>query len=111
MTATEQLQDQIADHREMVERKDLALKLEKNPEFKKLILEIFCEKECARFAQGSGDPALGPDEQKASLAMAQSAGHLRRWLSMTVQMGYHAEGAIKGCEDEISEIAREGGDR
>lgn len=111
MTATEQLQGQIADHREMVERKDLALKLEKNPEFKKLILESFCEKECARFAQASADPALSPDEQKASLAMAQSAGHLRRWLSMTVQMGLHAERAIKDCEEEINTIAQEGGDR
>lgn len=108
MTQTEQLQDQIADHREMVERKDLALKLEKNPEFKKLILEAFCEKECARFARSSSDPALSAEEQKMSLAMAQSAGHLQRWLSMTVQMGMQAERAIKDCEEAIVEIAQNG---
>ena len=41
MSEIETIQQQIDELQELVERKDLALKLEKNREFKKLILEIF----------------------------------------------------------------------
>jgi len=102
------LEVQITELQEAVEKKDLAFKLEKNPEFKKLILDGFCEKECARFARNSGDPSIPKEMREDSLAMAQAAGHLRRWLSVTVRMGLRAEEEIRQAREAITEMHQEG---
>lgn len=109
MTETEHIQQQIADLQELVERKDLALKLEKSREFKKLILEIFCEKECARFVRNSGDPSISPENRADALAMAQASGHLRRFLSLCVMQGYRAEHEIAQAKQALEELRAEGG--
>lgn len=108
MSETENIQAHIADLKEVVERRDLALKLEKNPDFVKLILDGFCEKECARFARNSGDPAIPKDQREDSLAMAQAAGHLRRYLSFCVRIGNQAENEIKQAEETLDELRSEG---
>lgn len=108
MTEIENIQSQIKDLKELVATKDLALKLEKNADFQKLILDEFCEKECARFARMSGDPALSKENREDALALAQAAGHLRRWLSKTVTMGLQAEGDIVDAEETIVELMTEG---
>ena len=108
MSEIETIQQQIDELQELVERKDLALKLEKNREFKKLILEIFCEKECARFARNSGDPAISPENRADSLALAQAAGHLRRFLSLCVTQGYRAEHEIVQGKAALEELRHEG---
>lgn len=97
------LEKQLEDGKLHVERKDLALKLYNNREFKKLILEEFCVNECARYAQMSADPTLSPVDQANALAIAQSAGHLRRFLSVMVQMGTYAENNRESIEQAIAE--------
>lgn len=107
MTTDEQLVQMQAHKdnlRDLVKTRDLALRLEKNREFKRLILEEFCEKECARFTRESCNPALSEEQRADSLAMAQAAGHLLRWLSMQVTMGNQAEKQIRDIDDEIAEI-------
>lgn len=108
MSQIENIQAQIEDLKEVQKRRDLALRLEKNADFKELILDGFCEKECARFARNSGDPGISPENRADSLAMAQAAGHLRRYLSVIVRMGNQAESEIKQAEETIDEIRREG---
>lgn len=107
MSDIAKLEEQITELREAVERKDLALKLEKNPEFSKLILDIFCEEECARFVRNSTDPAMPESPRRDALAMAQAAGYLRHWLSMQVVMGRRAEDEIKNIEENINELRHE----
>lgn len=99
------LEKQLEDSKEAIARRELALKLYKNPEFKKLVLDEFCVSECARYAQLSADPSLGPTERADALAMAQAAGHLRRFLSVVVTMGNQAERMLPDLENEI-EVAR-----
>lgn len=108
MTASENIEQQIAGLQELVERKELALKLEKNRDFKKLILDGFCETECARFARNSGDPSLSQEDRADSLAMAQAAGHLRRYLSLCVTQGFRAEHEIHQAKEALAELRAEG---
>ena len=108
MSDVTEIEAQIADLKELVQRKDLALRLEKVPEFKELILDGFCEKDCARFARNSGDPSIEPENRADSLAMAQAAGHLRRWLSMTVRQGLMAEQEIAEGQEALAELRAAG---
>lgn len=103
------LEKQLADSKEAIERRELALKLYKNPEFKKLILEEFCVNECARYAQSSADPALDDRSRADALNIAQAAGHLRRFLSVIIAMGNQADRLIPDLETAIEEARHEEG--
>ena len=104
------LEKQLEDSKEAIARRELALKLYKNPEFKKLVLDEFCTTECARYAQLSADPSLGPTERADALAMAQAAGHLRRFLSVVVTMGNQAERLLPDLESQIEAARQEEGE-
>ena len=104
------LERQLEEYKKVVERRDLAKKLYNNREFKKIILDDFCITECARYAQSSGDPPLTTEQRADALAMAQAAGHLRRYLSVTVQMGNSVEGQIADLEQAILEARQEEGE-
>lgn len=99
MNQVQQLEKQLDNVKNLVSKRDLAIKLYENADFRNLILEDFCVRECARYAQESADPSLKPEQRADALAMAQAAGHLRRFLSITVTMGNHAESTV----DEIRE--------
>lgn len=100
----EDLEQQIEDNKKVVAKRDLALKLSKNPEFRQLILEEFCVQECARYAQISGDPSVDASGRADALNIAQAAGHLKRWLSILVRMGHQAEQNIFDSEQELEEL-------
>lgn len=106
MSEVSDLEKQLEDSKASIDRRDQALKLYRNPEFKRLILDEFCGTECARYAQLSADPSLNQEQRADALAMAQASGHLRRFLSVIVQMGNQAEGLMDRLTDEI-QAARE----
>lgn len=106
-TAVDQLEAQLSNAKELVKRRHDAQKLAENKLFRTLILEEFCEKEAARFAHASADPALKAEERADALALAQAGGHLRRWLSMQIQMGAHAEREMGNIEAELEEARHE----
>lgn len=101
------LEKQLKDAKFLIARRDAALKLHGNREFKQLILDDFCGTECARFAQMSADPALGTNERADALAMAQASGHLKRYLSVITQMGNVSEGSIVSIEEALDEVRGE----
>lgn len=108
MTGTiEELEAHIKQLQKRVDLRDMALKLESNRDFKKLILEDFCVAECARYAQASADPQLNADQRADALALAQASGHLRRYLSVIVQMGNRAAADIVEAQEAIAEARRE----
>lgn len=107
----QELEDRRDELKTLVARREQALKLRSNREFNSLILKGFCESECAAYARQSGDPALTPTQRQDALNMSQAAGHLLRFLSVTVQKGNVAERDIEDCENAILEINQEkGGD-
>lgn len=107
MSEVSDLEKQKKDFELALEERDLALKLYKNPDFKKLILDTFCTKECARYAQESGDPALSKEQREDAMAMAQAAGHLRRFLSLKVSMGNQAERLMPELDNALVEARQE----
>jgi hypothetical protein len=103
----QQLEGQLSQAKKIVAQRDMALKLSNNREFRALILDEFCTQECARYAQASGDPALSSENRADALAMSQAAGHIRRWLSVKVQMGNSAERDIAEVEAALEEARAE----
>ena len=108
MSEISELQHQLDDAKERMERRDMAARLAQNADFKKLILEEFCVNECARYAQVSGDPMQDATARADCLAIAQAAGHLRRWLQVVHQMGSHAANNRPAIEDAIDELRASG---
>lgn len=109
MNEVTQLEDQREQYQAQIERRDAAIRLSQNADFKKLILTSFCRDECARYAQASADPSLSEREQKDALSMAQAAGHLRRFLSVQIRMGHAAEGEMVELEEALSQARAEEG--
>lgn len=89
------LESQLSDAKAIAELGNIAIRLNGNADFRRLILEEFCTKECARYAQLSGDLALPEEERAHALGMAQAAGHLRRFLSLKVQFANMADRDIQ----------------
>jgi cation transport regulator ChaC len=111
MSQVTQLETQLKTAKELVRRRQMALALSNVPAFKELIIDDFMTKEAARYVQSSADPALKPDERADALAMAQASGHLKRYLSVIVQMGAHSERELPALEQAIDEArAEEGGE-
>lgn len=106
VAALEKQQDDI---RALLERRQMALRLHQNPDFRKLILEEFCTQESARYAHSSADPALAAEQRADSLALAQAGGHLKRWLSITVRMADVAEGNLADLEEALAQARAEEG--
>lgn len=102
MSQVQKLERQLEDSKKLVEVRDLVLKLSQNREFKKVIHDLFMVQEAARMVGLSADPSLQPAERADALAMAQAAGHLKRWLSVQVQMGNVAERDLESLPDQIA---------
>lgn len=110
MSEVANLEKQLADAKVLVERRDTALRLHRNPDYKKIILDGFCLQDCARYAHESQDPNLTKEQQEDALRIAQAAGHFRRYMSVIIQLGNQAEGQIPSIEETIHEIRTEQGE-
>ena len=92
------LEYQLQGNIEVIDRAEDVRKLCENRLFRKVILEQFCEKECARYVQESGDPLLSAEQRADALAMAQAAGHIRRWLDISISsylINYSSSGSAR----------------
>jgi len=111
MSDIQELESNIRTAKELSERRQMAIALSSNREFKKLFFEEYFVTEAARLVQLSADPALSLEQRADALAMAQATGHAKRFLSMIVQMGAHAERELPELEaalDELRSIESEG---
>jgi hypothetical protein len=104
MSDIQGLEQGIKDAEELIGRRQMALKLSDNRDFRKLILEDFCVTEAARLVQLSADPALDASQRQDALSMAQATGHLKRYLSMMIQMGYTAERELPQMQAALDEL-------
>jgi len=104
MSDIQDLEQGIKDAEELIGRRQMALKLSENREFRKLILEDFVVTEAARLVQLSADPALNVQQRADALSMAQATGHLKRYLSMMIQMGYQAERELPQMQNALDEL-------
>lgn len=107
VSTVQALEEQQSEMKLVAERGQMAMRLYSNPDFRKLIMEGFCVTDCARYARESGNPALPAENRADSLAMAQAAGHLKRFLSVTVQMGHQAERNLAELGEALDEVRAE----
>lgn len=91
----------------LLERRQAVQKLKRNREFRKVILEDFMVAEAARYARESGDPALDEAARADCLAIAQAAGHLKRYLDVVERMGISAEREMGNIESSLDEYRAE----
>ena len=101
------LEKHIQEQKHLAEMADIAVRLNDNPDFRKLILDGFCLNEAARYAQESGDPMLTKDQRQDALNMAQASGHLKRFLSVTILMGNAADTSIVDAQRQIEALRAE----
>lgn len=104
---SESLESQLENCQKLVERRDQLAKLCKNREFKALILEQFMTEDCANYARLSADPALKPENRQDALALAQAAGHLKRWMSVIERMGDQAASQLEDLRQNIDDVRAE----
>ncbi len=103
MNQVEALEEQLKDEKLRVERRDAILRLAKNPDFRKVIIEEFCRNQCARYVHESGDPSLPAEQRADALAIALSAGHLKRFLNVNITMGDVASRTVIDLNQAIEE--------
>jgi hypothetical protein len=101
------LEKQLAGFKKAVELKAIAERLAQNPDFKKLIMEEFMVNEAARYVHTSADPAMNAEQRADALAIAQAGGHLKRYLSVIMQMGFSAENQMVSLEEAIEQARLE----
>jgi hypothetical protein len=107
MSDVRQLEQQITNAKELIERRDKAIRLGQVPLFRELILDEFCTKEAARLVHMSADPAMSQEQRADALAMAQAGGHLRRYLSIMCRMGDQAGEDLVDIEQALEEARLE----
>lgn len=76
----EQLEHQKEINKELIHKGNLLNKLEQYPEFKEIILDDFCLKDCARYLQVSVNTLVAPEARENSLNMAKASGYLLSYL-------------------------------
>ena len=103
MKTVAKLEEQLKDNKTLMQRRDVIVRLGKNPDFRTVILDAFFVEECARYARESGDPALTAEQRADAIAMAQAAGHLKRFLNVQIAMGNAAEQSVVALEEAIEE--------
>ena len=109
-TRLDQIEQHLTKQKEKVALGDKIAKLVKTPLFREVIVDTFSTQECARYAQESADPMLTAEQRADALAMAQAAGHLRRWLAIQLQMSELAARDIPEIEEEITRVRQDDGD-
>lgn len=95
------------DCKQTAEFADAIVRLQDNPDFRKVINEGFFLHQAARYAQESGDPMLTAVQRQDALNIAQASGHLKRFLSVSVQMGNEADRSIANADEQIEQLRSE----
>ena len=103
MSYITQLEDQQADERLRVERRDAILRLVDNPDFRKVIAEGFFVTDCARYVRESINPVLDKQAQADALSMAQAAGWLKQFLNVGIRMGDTAANTLRELDEALAE--------
>lgn len=102
----EQIELSIEEAQKMVERKERALRLADNPDFKSLILDGYFKDEAIRLTHLLSDPNAVAHRPQITESMV-SIGSLKRYLHAIVQMGAMAEQEISEARETLDEIRGE----
>jgi len=102
-----QLEQHLSTAKFLIERRDAALRLAKNKDFKRLVVDEYFTDEAARLIIASGDPNLDQKQRDDFVAMGQAIGHFKRYLSFIVTEANNAERDIPNIEEALIELRAE----
>lgn len=101
------LEQQLAKAKHAKEANEELQKLMRNPLFRKVVLDGFCTKECARYVRESVDPALTAEQRADALGFAQAAGYLLNWFAVSEQLSGIAASDIMNIENQLDAVRSE----
>ena len=104
MSDIHDLETGIQNAEELVARRNMAIRLSNNPDFRTVFHDDYFVTEAARLVQLSADPSMDPEQRADALAMAQATGHTKRYLSMMFQMGAVAERELPEMRATLDEM-------
>ena len=110
VVTSEQLEQQKAAAYKRVQRAERLDRLMKNRDFQAIIMDDFCKEECVRSVELSGDSRMSDRDRADALAVAQSAGHLRRFFFAVSAMGANARNEIVAIEEHLAELREQNAD-
>lgn len=99
-----QLEQQLSTAKFLIERRDAALRLAKNKDFKRLVVDEYFTQEAARLIIASGDPNLTLQQREDFVAMGQAIGHFKRYMSFIVTEANVAERDVPNIEEALIEL-------
>lgn len=103
MSEVDELNKERENLNNLIRLRNLVLKLEENPEFKEVILEGFCLKDCANYLRNSTNTCLSDKARENSLEMARASGHLLNYLEVIKIQGDNAENQLIRLETAYDE--------
>lgn len=109
MSEVKKAEARVAGLKAMIKFREDLFRLIDHPLYQEVIEKGFCTEHAARFVRESTNIMLSQDQRADSLAMAQAAGYLRRWVSATIKMADAAEGDLPDSENLLSYL-RAGGE-
>jgi|TARA_R110000823_G_scaffold181246_2_gene313531 hypothetical protein len=102
----QELDDNMQDAKHFIDIKDSTLKLFKNKEFKKVVLEYYFKEEAARLVMAKASN-LNEDQQKLINNMIYGIGALSNFFDAVLTRGTQAEQSYKDDENARTEILQE----
>lgn len=108
MSQIQEVELSIEQAKGLIARKDQALKLTDNKDFKALVLQGYFVDEAARLALLSSDPMLDAEQRADVMQGILALGYFKRYMSGIIQFGRMAEGDLKAHTETLSELHSEG---
>ena len=100
MSEVEELINEKERLNKLIYLRDQVLKLEEYKDFKEIILENFCEKDCANYVRTSTNTCISEKARENALEMAKASGHLLNYLEFIITQGNSAERQLLSLEIE-----------
>ena len=104
MSDIQDLEQGISDAENQLERRQMAMRLANNRDFRILFIDGYFLQDAARLAQMSTDPRIDPKIQASALDEARATGFMRRFLSDCIQMGAVAERELPDMHATLEEL-------
>lgn len=107
MTEVESIELSIQAAKRDKELRDAVVRLQKNPDFKKVIVEGYFQKEALRLLELSANSRLGADVREDALAEAKATVRLKSYLETIIHLGNYAESTDAEREEALLDARRE----
>lgn len=95
------LEHQLSETKKFVAHAAKVAQLTSTKLFKEVVEQSYFTEAASRFVHQSVDPMLDAGQRADALAMAQAAGHFKRWVIAQEKLGEVAEGSIIQIEEQL----------